>query len=134
MPRPTTDPIADLLTRIRNASMGRHPSVVVPHSKMKEGICQILKDEGYIREFSGVKHDGIRGLRLNLIYAGKGAAAITGIQRVSKPSLRIYAGHKEIPRVYGGLGTTIMSTPKGIMTGTSAWRQKVGGEVLCIVW
>lgn len=129
-----TDPIADLLTRLRNASMARHTSVNIPFSKMKGAIAEILKDEGFIRDFNIVRSGTRRSLRVYLIYGEKGKAAISGLQRVSKPSLRIYSGHSEIPRVYGGLGTTIVSTSKGVMTGKNAWKQKIGGEVLCVVW
>ncbi len=129
-----TDPIADLLTRVRNASSAGHSSVTVPYSKVKESICGILKEEGFVRDFAAQKGGPQRQLKIYLIYGEKSTPAITGLQRVSKPSLRIYSGHNEIPRVYGGLGTTIVSTPKGIMTGQRAWREKVGGEVLCVVW
>jgi len=129
-----TDPIGDLLTRLRNASSAGHSSVLVPYSKLKDAICGILKDEGFIRDFAAQKSGPQRQLKLFLIYGEKSTPAITGMQRVSKPSLRIYSGHNEVPRVYGGLGTTIISTPKGIMTGSQAWKEKVGGEVLCVVW
>ena len=129
-----TDPIADLLTRVRNASSAGHSSVTVPYSKVKESICGILKEEGFVRDFAAQRSGPQRHLKIYLIYGEKSTPAITGLQRVSKPSLRIYSGHNEIPRVYGGLGTTIVSTPKGIMTGQRAWREKVGGEVLCVVW
>lgn len=129
-----TDPIADLLTRVRNASSAEHSSVTVPYSKLKESICGILKEEGFIRDFAPQKSGPQRQVKIYLIYGEKSTPAITGLQRVSKPSLRIYSGHNEIPRVYGGLGTTIVSTPKGIMTGQRAWHEKVGGEVLCVVW
>ena len=129
-----TDPIADLLTRVRNASSAGHSSVVAPYAKLKESICGILKEEGFIRDFAPQKSGTQRQLKIYLIYGEKSTPAITGVQRVSKPSLRIYSGHNEIPRVYGGLGTTIVSTPKGIMTGRRAWHEKVGGEVLCVVW
>lgn len=129
-----TDPIADLLTRVRNASTAGHSSVTVPYSKVKESICGILKEEGFVRDFAAQRSGPQRQLKIYLIYGEKSTPAISGLQRVSKPSLRIYSGHDEIPRVYGGLGTTIVSTPKGIMTGQQAWREKVGGEVLCVVW
>ena len=130
----TTDPIADMLTRLRNASLARHPSVVVPHSQMKESIAQILKDEGFIREFAMVRNRQHKALRIHLIYDAKQDPAISGIQRVSKPSLRIYSKHNEVPRVYGGLGTAVVSTSKGVMTGRRASRERIGGEVLCVVW
>lgn len=130
----TTDPIADMLTRIRNASMARHTTASAPHSNMKEAIAKILKDEGFIRDFSVVRAGNHRNLRMNLIYGDKNQPAISGLQRISKPSLRVYAGHQEIPRVYGGLGTAILSTSKGVMSGHQAWKGKTGGEILCVVW
>lgn len=128
------DPIADMLTRIRNASMAKHSNVIVPYSKMKGALAEILKSEGFVRDFNVVRSGTHRALRIHLIYAQKGKPAIHGLQRVSKPALRIYAAHNEIPRVYGGLGTTIVSTSKGIMTGHKAWKDKIGGEVVCVVW
>ena len=130
----TTDPIADMLTRLRNASLARHPSVVIPHSQLKEAIAQILKDEGFIREFAMMRTHQQKALRINLIYGAQQEPAISGIQRVSKPSLRIYSKHNEVPRVYGGLGTAVVSTSKGLMTGQQASRERLGGEVLCVVW
>lgn len=129
-----TDPIADMLTRIRNGSLARHSSVTLPYSKMKGSIAEILKGEGFVRDFNLVRSGTHRTLRIYLIYGEKGKPAIAGLQRVSKPSFRIYTGHTEIPRVYGGLGITIVSTSKGVMTGRDAWKQKAGGEVLCVVW
>jgi len=131
---PVTDPIADMLTRIRNASLAHHTTAQAPYSKMKGAIAQLLKDEGYIRDFSIVRSGNHRTLRMNLIYGDKSKPAISGLQRVSKPSLRIYSGFQEIPRVYGGLGTAVLSTSKGIMSGHRAWQQKLGGEILCVVW
>ena len=113
-----TDPIADMLTRMRNGIMVHHDSVMVPASKVKMAIAQILKEEGFI----------------TLKYAGKNQPAVVGLERISKPGLRVYVERGEIPRVYGGLGIAIISTPKGIMTGKQAWRQGVGGEILCYVW
>lgn len=129
-----TDPIADMLTRIRNASMARHSSVMLPYSQMKASIAQIMKAEGFVRDFTTVRAGNHRALRVNLIYGDKGKPAITGLQRVSKPSLRVYAAHNEVPRVFGGLGVAVVSTSKGIMSGRQAWKEKVGGEVLCTVW
>ncbi|MBI3743428.1 MAG: 30S ribosomal protein S8 [Chloroflexi bacterium] len=129
-----SDPIADMLTRIRNASLARHTSVTVPFSKINDALLKIMKDEGFVRDFAQVKSGNTRGLRIHLIYDEQHEPAINGLQRVSKPSLRIYQKHDEMPRVYGGIGTAIVSTPKGIMTGRQAWRDKVGGEVLCVVW
>jgi small subunit ribosomal protein S8 len=123
-----------MLTRVRNASMARHSSVTIPFSKMKGAIAEILKAEGFVRDFNVVRSGTHRALRIYLIYGEKGKPAITGLQRISKPSLRVYTGHSEVPRVYGGLGTTIVSTSKGVMSGKDAWKQKTGGEVLCVVW
>jgi small subunit ribosomal protein S8 len=123
-----------MLTRLRNASLARHSSVVIPYSQLKESIVQILKDEGFVREFSMMRNRQQKALRINLIYDAKQEPAISGIQRVSKPSLRIYSKHNEVPRVYGGLGTAVVSTSKGLMTGQQASRERLGGEVLCVVW
>lgn len=129
-----TDPVADMLTRIRNASMARHPTTVVPASKLKQQIAHLLKREGYIKDFEVVQ-EGVGGsLKITLKYTDSRAPAITGLRRVSKPGLRVYRGKTDIPRVLGGLGTVIMSTPRGLMTGREAWRQNVGGEVLAYVW
>ena len=129
-----SDPIADMLTRIRNASLARHPSVMIPYSNLKNAVAEILRDEGFVREMATVGTGPKKMLRIHLIYDEKQRPAITGLQRVSKPSLRIYAGHTEVPRVYGGLGTAIVSTSKGMRTGRRAWKEKIGGEVLCVVW
>ncbi len=128
-----TDPIADLLTRLRNAAMAGHDSVTVPASKMKISITKILKDEGFIADYSIIKGDSHRLIKIVLKYIDK-RPAFAGIERVSKPGLRIYAGRKEIPRVYGGLGIAILSTPQGVMTGQEAWKKNLGGEILCYVW
>jgi len=129
------DPIADMLTRIRNANVARHDVVTMPASKMKVAIAKVLKDEGFIRDYS-VEEDGgeKRKLKVHLAYAGRREPILNGLQRVSKPGLRVYVHRNEIPRVYGGLGIAILSTPKGIMTGQEARRQSVGGELLCYVW
>ncbi len=129
-----SDPIADMLTRIRNASAARHESVSVPASRMKASIAQILKDEGFIRDFQVVEEAPRRTLNITLRYDDKRTPVVTGLKRVSKPGLRVYVPSAKIPRVYGGMGIAILSTPKGVMTGTDAWRQRVGGEVLCYVW
>jgi small subunit ribosomal protein S8 len=130
-----TDPIADFLTRIRNAIMVRHPSVTLPASKIKIGLAQILKEEGFIRDFEVSRSQGPkRGLRMHLRYNERNVPTITNLKRISKPGLRIYAVRKEIPRPYGGLGISILSTSKGLMTGKQAWQEGVGGEVLCQVW
>jgi small subunit ribosomal protein S8 len=126
------DPISDMLTRIRNASRAQLPEVEMPHSKLKEGIAQLLKREGYIAEVAAEGKVG-KKLKLKLKYAGR-KPVIEGIKRVSTPGLRRYSGATEIPRVLGGLGTTILSTSQGIMTGTEAKKKNVGGEMICVVW
>lgn len=132
---PVTDPIADMLTRIRNALIIRHDSVTMPASKMKLEIARILKDEGFIETFDTSKvGTPDAALRVRLSYKSKNNPAITGLKRVSKPGLRVYVGKGEIPRYYGGLGTAIMSTSQGVMTGTQAWGNGIGGELLCYVW
>jgi len=128
-----TDPIADLLTRVRNAAMARHDSVMVPSSKMKIEVVKILKDEGFIANYSIVKGDPQSMIKITLKYIDKRPAFI-GLERVSKPGLRVYKDKREIPRVYGGLGIAIISTPKGLLTGQEAWKKNLGGEVLCYVW
>ncbi len=129
-----TDPIADLLTRIRNANSSRHESVDVPASNMKKAITQILLDEGYIKDFQVIE-DGKQGvIRITLKYSPNKEKVISGIKRVSKPGLRIYAGAAELPRVLKGLGIAIISTSKGIMTDKEARKQNIGGEVLAFVW
>ena len=130
-----TDPIADMLTRIRNAVSARHDYVQMPASKLKVAIAGVLRDEGFIKNFEMVEEKGPHKLiRIQLSYSGKREPVLTGIQRVSKPGLRVYSQKREIPRVYGGLGVAILSTPQGVMTGQEARRRNVGGEVLCYVW
>ncbi|MCH7606834.1 MAG: 30S ribosomal protein S8 [Chloroflexi bacterium] len=131
---PVTDPVADMLTRIRNAIQVRHESVLVPHSKLKVSIARILKEEGYIRDYDMPRGHAHPTLRIHLTYREGRVPAITGLKRVSKPGLRSYVGKGEIPRVYGGLGVAILSTSQGVMAGRQAWRQGVGGELLCYVW
>ena len=131
---PVTDPLADMLTRIRNAVQVRHDSVSLPHSKLKLAVAKILKDEGFIRDFDMPRGQAHPTLRLHLIYREGRQPAISGLKRVSKPGLRVYVGRGEIPRVYGGLGVAIVSTSKGVMEGRRAWRERVGGELLCFVW
>lgn len=130
-----TDPIADMLTRIRNASNAKHDSVIVPASNMKKAIAQILLDEGYIKGFT-VEQDGKQGnIKIALKYQTPGKEkVITGLRRVSKPGLRVYAGADELPKVLRGLGIAIVSTSKGIMTDRAARAQNVGGEVLAFIW
>ena len=129
-----TDPIADMLTRIRNAVMVRHDSVLVPSSKMKLAISRILKDEGFISNYEVVRGKPQRMIKIRLKYQDKNEPVLSGLERVSKPGLRMYVQKKEIPRVYGGLGVAILSTPRGLMTGQQAWRQGTGGELLCYIW
>ena len=130
---PITDPIADMLTRIRNANAAKHATVDIPASKMKKAIAEILLDEGYIKSYQVVE-DGVQGvIRVTLKYNGNDKV-ITGLRRVSKPGLRVYAGADELPRVLHGLGTAIISTSKGVMTDKKAREAHVGGEVLAFVW
>ena len=129
-----TDPIADMLTRIRNAGSARHETVDVPNSKMKKAIAEILLEEGYIKSFQLID-DGTQGvIRITLKYLPGKEKAIQGLRRVSKPGLRVYAGAEELPQVLRGLGIAIISTSKGIMTDKKARAQHVGGEVLAFVW
>lgn len=127
-----TDPIADFLTRLRNASRALLPSIELPHSRLKEGIARILLREGYLADCS-VEGNKLKKLRLKLKYQGR-QGVITGLRRVSRPGLRHYANVGEIPRVLGGLGVAVLSTSRGVMTGTDARKQNLGGEVLCYVW
>lgn len=129
-----TDPIADMLTRVRNASLVQHKQVVVPTSKIKLAIAQILKAEGFIDAYHVTDEQPQANLIMRLKYTGRGDAVISGLERVSKPGKRVYAGHKDIPWVRAGLGISIVSTPKGLMTGREARRSKLGGEIICNVW
>ena len=130
-----SDPIADMLTRIRNANTAKHDTVDVPSSKMKVSIAEILKKEGYIKDFEMIDVDGIKMIHITLKYgANKNEKIITGIKRISKPGLRVYAGKDELPRVLGGLGVAIISTNKGVITDKEARKANVGGEVLAFVW
>lgn len=129
-----TDPIADMLTRLRNAAMARHDLVLLPASKMKLAITKILKDEGFITDYEVVKGKPQRVIKIHLKYGEDKVPSITGLERVSKSGLRVYVERKEIPRVYGGLGIAILSTSKGVMTGQQAYRSGTGGELLCYVW
>ncbi len=128
-----SDPIADMLTRIRNASRARHTDVVVPASKTKLAIARILKDEGFIEDFSEASEGAARTLSIKLKYVGR-VPVVSGLKRISKPGLRVYAAKTEIPRVLGGLGVVIISTSQGIMTGAQARRGQLGGEILAYVW
>ena len=129
-----TDPIADMLTRIRNAVTAKHDYVNIPASKMKMAIVDVLKREGFIRDYELTDEANKKLMRVHLNYTGKKEPVLSGLQRVSKPGLRVYVQKREIPRVYGGLGIAILSTPQGIMTGQDAWRRRIGGEVICYVW
>ncbi len=132
-----TDPIGDMLTRIRNATQARHDSVLVPLSREKLAVARVLKDEGFIRDFEMVREKSgkaVRMFRIHLKYVGKKEPVVTGLKRVSKPGLRVYSGSKTIPMVYGGLGVAVLSTPSGVMSGRKARQMNVGGEVLCYVW
>jgi small subunit ribosomal protein S8 len=129
-----TDPIADMLTRIRNALMVRHDSVLVPASKIKLSIARILKEEGFITDYEVIRGKPHRNIRIQLRYLDDDQPAITGLKRVSRPGLRVYVQKKEIPRVYGGLGIAIISTSQGVRTGQQAWQQGGGGELMCYVW
>jgi small subunit ribosomal protein S8 len=128
-----TDPIADMLTRIRNAIMVRHDSVLIPSSKMKLAITKILKEEGFVSEYEVLRGKPHRTIKIYLKYSDDNEPILSELERVSKPGLRVYVGQKEIPRVAGGLGVAIISTSKGLMTGQQAWRQGIGGELLCYV-
>ena len=128
-----TDPIADMLTRIRNAIMAGHDNVLVPSSKIKLAISKILKEEGFIERYEILKGQPAPMIQICLKYTDD-QPAILGLERVSKPGLRVYLEKRQIPRVYGGLGIAILSTSKGIMTGQEAWRQHLGGEIICYVW
>ena len=129
-----TDPVADFLTRIRNAIRARHQKLDVPASKLKAEIARILKEEGYISNFKTTEENGRAVLRVYLKYGANNEAAIRDLERISRPGCRVYVGHDEIRRVQGGLGISILTTPRGVMTGRQARREKVGGELLCEVW
>jgi small subunit ribosomal protein S8 len=135
-----SDPISDMLTRIRNAVLAEHSTVALPNSKLKSAIAQILKDEGYITGYEIVddnKHSSQKVLRIRLKYVGERRErrpVITGLERISRPGNRIYTGKQEIPWVLSGMGVAILSTPKGVMTGQRARQLGVGGEILCKVW
>jgi small subunit ribosomal protein S8 len=128
-----SDPIADMLTRIRNAVMVRHDSVLMPASRMQVAIARILKEEGFISEYDIIKSKPQQTMRIHLKYDDDRQPILSGLERVSKPGLRVYVGKNEIPRVAGGMGIAIVSTSKGVMTGQQAWQQGVGGELLCYV-
>ena len=130
----TTDPIADMLTRIRNANSSKHKTVDVPASNMKKAIAKILFEEGYIKSFEEIKDDAQGIIRITLKYDEKGARVIDGLKRISKPGLRVYASKDELPQVLNGLGIALISTSKGIKTDKEARNEGLGGEVLAYVW
>ena len=129
-----SDPIADMLTRIRNAIMARHDFVLIPMSRMKLSITRILKEEGFISDYEVLRGKPYRVIKLHLKYSDKKQPVLSGLERVSKPGLRVYVQRPEIPRIYGGIGIAIVSTPKGVMTGQQARRRGLGGELLCSIW
>jgi small subunit ribosomal protein S8 len=130
-----TDPISDMLTRIRNNCIARLDSVNVPYSKLKNEIARILSEEGYIRSYELLKDECPGGvIKIYLKYSKDKKPSINGLKKISKPGLRVYARNNEIPKVLGGLGTVILSTSKGVLTGKEARKQKVGGEVVCFIW
>jgi small subunit ribosomal protein S8 len=129
-----TDPIADLLTRVRNASKEKHEKVEIPASRLKANIVRVLKEEGYIKNFRLQREEGRPVIKVYLKYTEKGDAVIQGIKRISRPGLRRYSGYEKVSKPLGGAGITIVSTSQGVITGQKARLQKVGGEVLCEVW
>ena len=130
----TSDPLADMFTRIRNAAAARHDDVRIPASNVKRAVAEVLKQEGFVKNVV-VSDEGARTIiKVDLTYGDDRRALLTGIRRVSRPGLRVYVNQREIPRVFGGLGVAIMSTSQGVMSGREAWRRKIGGEVLCYVW
>ena len=129
-----SDPIADMLTRLRNGLMARHQTVDIPHSNLKENIARILKDEGFVRDFEVLREGAKVTLRVALKYTPTRRPVMTHLRRISKPGLRVYTGKDRIPRVLGGMGLVIISTPRGVVTGQVARRLGVGGELLCEIW
>lgn len=129
-----TDPVADMLTRIRNATLARHERVEIPGSKLKRALAQILKDEGFIRDFEWVADEHQGKIQVFLKYGPQRTKVISGLKRISKPGLRVYAAKDQVPRVLGGLGLAIISTSRGIMTDRQARAAGIGGEVLCYIW
>ena len=129
-----TDPIADMLSRIRNASSASHEDVLIPASKIKENIARILADEGYVQKYETVTDEAHPAIKIVLRYSEERESAIAGLRRISKPGRRVYKGARELPRVLGGLGVAIISTSRGVMTDRQARREGVGGEVLAYVW
>ncbi len=129
-----SDPIADMLTRLRNALSARHDDALIPSSRLKEEIARILKEEGFIHGYEVLEQGPRRLMRVHLKYTEDNDPVLVGLRRVSKPGRRIYSSREDIPRVRGGLGFAILSTSKGVMTGEDAWRSGVGGEVICYIW
>lgn len=129
-----TDPVADLLTRIRNAAREKHEKLEVPASRLKANVVRVLKEEGFIKNFRLVREDGRPMIKVFLKYTDQGTSVIQGLRRLSRPGLRKYCGYQDLPRPLGGAGISIVSTSKGVLTGQKARAQKVGGEVLCEVW
>ena len=129
-----SDPIADMLTRIRNAVMARHDTVLVPASRMKLYVAKILRQEGFITDYEVMGNQPHRQIKIIFRYIDGKQSMISGLKRVSKPGLRVYIQRNEIPRIYGGQGIAVLSTSNGVMTGNKAWRQGIGGELLCYVW
>ena len=130
----TSDPLADMFTRIRNAAAARHDEVRIPASNVKRAVADVLRQEGFVRQVTMSEEGPRKVLKLDLTYGEDRRALLSGIRRVSRPGLRVYVDKREIPRVFGGLGVAIMSTSQGVMSGREAWRRKIGGEVLCYVW
>jgi small subunit ribosomal protein S8 len=130
-----SDPIADMLTRMRNAGIARHEFVLLPASKIKISIAKILKEEGFIKDYEVLKgNTPQRVIKIHFAYAAKRQPQLTELQRVSKPSLRVYCRKGQVPRIFGGLGIAIVSTSQGVMTAQQAWKKGLGGEILCYVW
>ena len=129
-----TDPVADMLTKIRNAGMAKHEKVDIPTSKLKLEIVKILKTEGYIKNFKKVSQEGSNTIRVFLKYDDETGPVIHGIEKVSRPGRRVYTGYQNMPRVFNGYGTLIVSTSQGVTTGKKAAEKKVGGEIICTVW
>ena len=130
----TNDPISDMLTRVRNAMAARHPKVDVPASRLKAEVARILKEEGYIANYKVAEEGAKKTIKIYLKYSAGNSPVITRIERVSRPGCRVYVGHEDIPRVQGGLGINILTTPRGVMTGREARKEHVGGELLCQIW
>jgi len=130
----SSDPIADMLTRVRNAIRARHQKVDVPASKMKMELARILKEEGYILNFKMAEEGALKTIRIYLKYTPANQPVISKIERVSRPGCRVYVGSKDIPRVLGGLGINVLTTPRGLMTGRDARKENVGGELICQIW